>query len=80
TGGTADWRNNTEGVFLGPTAEGSLQILIRAADVNSDGIPGEGNTTDQDFALVCYNCGSLMIFEDGFESGNFRAWSETVAE
>jgi subtilisin family serine protease len=56
TGGSADGMNNTEGVFLGPTAPGSAVIRVQAANINSDGIPNQGDTTDQDFALACYNC------------------------
>ncbi|MBU0719657.1 MAG: hypothetical protein KJ749_15540, partial [Planctomycetes bacterium] len=56
SGGSADGMNNTEGVFLGPTAPASATIRVVASDINSDGIPNEGDATDQDFALVCYNC------------------------
>ena len=56
TGGSADDRNNTEGIFLGPTAPMTATIIVEAANISSDGIPGTGDTTDQDFALVCYNC------------------------
>ncbi len=55
-GGAADYRNNTEGVFLGPTANGVVTIHVVAADINSDGIPNYGDDTDQDFSLVCWNC------------------------
>jgi serine protease AprX len=55
-GGTADDRNNTEGVFIGPAAPGAYTIRVVAADINSDGVPNYGDATDQDFALVCYNC------------------------
>lgn len=55
-GGSADYRNNTEGVFFGPTANGAALVQVVAADINSDGIPNYGDGTDQDFALVCYNC------------------------
>ncbi|MFQ5462137.1 MAG: S8 family serine peptidase [Phycisphaerae bacterium] len=55
-GGTADFRNNTEGVFLGPTAPSAVTVRVVAADINSDGIPNNADATDQDFALVCYNC------------------------
>ncbi len=61
-GGTADFRNNTEGVFLGPTAPPAATVRVVAADINSDGIPNNADATDQDFALVCYNC----AFEAGF--------------
>ncbi len=55
-GGSADFMNNTEGVFLGPTAAGALTVHVIAANINSDGIPNQGDDTDQDFALACYNC------------------------
>lgn len=56
TGGAADYRNNTEGVFLGPTFSGSVTVRVVAANINSDGVPESGDSADQDFALVCYNC------------------------
>ena len=62
TGGSADNKNNTEGVFLGPTAPGQATITVTAANLNSDGIPGEGDGIDQDFSVVCYNCAA----EPGF--------------
>ncbi len=55
-GGGADYMNNTEGVFLGPMAPSAATVRVVAADINSDGVPRQGDTTDQDFALVCYNC------------------------
>ncbi|MEH6420564.1 S8 family serine peptidase [Pseudomonas sp. CGJS7] len=57
TGGTADARNNNEGVFLQPSQHGgSVRVEVRATDINSNGLPNSGDDTDQDFALVCYNC------------------------
>ena len=57
TGGSADYRNNTEGVHLQPAQHaGAVTVEVFAADINSDGLPSEGDGTDQDFALVCYNC------------------------
>lgn len=55
-GVTADGKNNTEGVFLPPGTASNLVVRVVAANLNSDGIPGQGDATDQDFALVCYNC------------------------
>jgi serine protease AprX len=62
TGGAPDGKNNTEGVFLLNPGAGPLTVRVAAASINSDAIPGEGDGTDQDFALVCYNCAA----EDGF--------------
>jgi hypothetical protein len=55
-GGAADFRNNTEGVFIGPTAPGSYNVRVIASNLSSDALPNQGDTTDQDFAVVCYNC------------------------
>jgi hypothetical protein len=56
TGGNADFRNNTEGVFLQSVGGGGVTIRVVAANINSDGVPSVGDATDQDFALACYNC------------------------
>lgn len=77
-GGTADFKNNTEGVFL-PAGTTSITVRVEAANLTSDGIPGSGDATDQDFALVCYNClAGIPIFADGFETGDSSAWTVTV--
>jgi subtilisin-like proprotein convertase family protein len=55
TGGVADTRNNTEAVFLPAGTTGSFSITVRATGVNGDGVPGNADTTDQDFALFIYN-------------------------
>lgn len=61
-GGTADNKNNTEGVFLGPTSPGQVTITVTAANLNSDGIPNMGDAIDQDFSLVCYNAAAQPGF------------------
>jgi hypothetical protein len=53
--GSADYRNNTEGVFLAPGTAGPFVVRVVAANINSDGLPNSGDGTDQDFAIVCYN-------------------------
>lgn len=55
-GGAADSRNNTEAVFLGPTAPAAALIRVLASNINSNGLPNSGDLTDQDFSIVCYNC------------------------
>jgi len=62
SGGTADDKNNTEGVFLGPIPPGQVTITVMAANLNSDGIPNSGDGIDQDFSVVCYNASA----EPGF--------------
>lgn len=55
TGGTADRRNNVENVFI-QNPGGAIDITVAAFNLPGDGIPLAGDTTDQDFALVCSNC------------------------
>jgi hypothetical protein len=55
SGGTADTRNNAESVFLPAGTSGSFTITVRATNIAGDGVPGNADTTDQDFALVVYN-------------------------
>ncbi|MBN1657048.1 MAG: S8 family serine peptidase, partial [Anaerolineae bacterium] len=59
-GGSADAINNLENVFV--QAPGGLAtITIQATNLPGDGVPISGDTTDQDFALVCYNCAQMTI-------------------
>ncbi len=62
TGGSADGMNNTEGVFLAPATR-AIPITVRvvASDLPSDGVPTVGDSTDQDFALVCVNCATDVV-------------------
>lgn len=76
-GWPADGRNNTEGVFLAPGSVDEFVVRIVASNISSDGIPGVGDATDQDFALICSNCGGTLMFGDGFETGDASAWSGT---
>jgi len=55
SGGTADVRNNTECVFLPAGTSGALSITVRGTNIAGDGVPGNADTTDQDFALLVYN-------------------------
>ncbi len=54
-GGTADSLNNLENVYLQYPGS-SVTVTVQAANIAGDGIPYNGDLTDQDFALVCYNC------------------------
>lgn len=53
-GGVADVRNNYEAVFLPPGA-GAISVRVIPTNIAGDGIPGAGDATDQDFALVISN-------------------------
>jgi hypothetical protein len=55
TGGVADTRNNVESVFIPAGVSGSFTVTVRATNIAGDGVPGNADTTDQDFALVIYN-------------------------
>ena len=55
TDGGADSLNNLENVFL-QHPEGWATITVRAVNISGDGVPYNGDATDQDFALVCQNC------------------------
>jgi hypothetical protein len=55
TGGTADARNNLESVFIPAGVSGAFSVTVTAANINSDGVPNEAPSVDQDYALVIYN-------------------------
>lgn len=55
SGGTADGKNNFESVFVPAGVSGSFTVTVRATNIAGDGVPGNADTTDQDFALVIYN-------------------------
>ena len=56
TGGSPDTANNFEAVFLPAGTTGAITINVNAFNIAGDGVPNTGDATDQDFALVCYNC------------------------
>lgn len=68
TGGSADFRNNTESVFLPAGTTGAFTVTVTASGIAGDGVPGNGDATDQDFALVVYN---------GTAAGTFAQFSGT---
>ncbi|HYC77026.1 MAG TPA: immunoglobulin domain-containing protein, partial [Planctomycetota bacterium] len=55
TGGTADTQNNVELVFLPAGTTGAFTVTVTATNIAGDGVPGNGDSTDQDFALFIYN-------------------------
>jgi subtilisin-like proprotein convertase family protein len=54
-GGAADPRNNLENVFLPAGTAGRFAVRVVGTNVAGDGVPGVGDATDQDFALVVSN-------------------------
>jgi hypothetical protein len=55
-GGAADTQNNYEAVFLPAGTGSTVEIRVVGANIADDGVPGNVDLTDQDFALVCDNC------------------------
>jgi len=57
SGGSADTANNVESVFIPPAIAAGTRFAIRvsAASLIADGVPGNGDALDQDFALVVHN-------------------------
>jgi hypothetical protein len=54
-GGVADGKNNVEAVWLPAGTVGTFVVRVRAANIAGDGVPGNNDATDQDFAVVAYN-------------------------
>ncbi|QUV99545.1 S8 family serine peptidase [Chloracidobacterium sp. MS 40/45] len=57
-GGTFDRLNNAESVFLPAgsyTAGTPVTVQVRAFNIAGDGVPGDSDLLDQDYALVIYN-------------------------
>ena len=54
-GGTADFMNNLENVYLQTAPSGAITVQVSAANIAGDGVPGNGDDTDQDFALIVSN-------------------------
>ncbi len=62
TDGQADALNNYEAVFL-PAGQGtSIELRIVGTNIAGDGLPGNADPTDQDFAIVCSNCVDMPGF------------------
>lgn len=55
-GGSADPVNNYEAIFRPAGTGGPIKITVTAFNIAGDGVPSSGDSTDQDFAIVCYNC------------------------
>ncbi len=62
TGGLSDALNNYEAVFFDAGTASDLTITVSAANIAGDGVPNTGDATDQDFAIICYNCAQEPTF------------------
>ncbi|MBS0660733.1 MAG: S8 family serine peptidase [Verrucomicrobia bacterium] len=76
TGGTADIRNNYEGVFLPAGVTGAVTITVNATNIVSDGVPNNADALDQDFALYAYNVGEAAPF---IEAGAVAFTAESIS-
>jgi len=71
-GGVADARNNAESVALPAGIGGAMRISVRAAAIAGDGVPGNAEATDQDFALVAYNFVPSATSSVAFDHHTYR--------
>lgn len=55
TGGAFDAQNNVESIFLPAGVSGPFTVRLIALGISGNGVPDNGDPTDQDFALVVYN-------------------------
>lgn len=62
TGGIPDGANNHEAIFLPAGMNAPLSIQVTATNIAGDGVPDNADSTDQDFALLCYNCAQQADF------------------
>jgi hypothetical protein len=66
SGGVADTKNNVEQVWrTGDATNSQVSVTISASALNGDGIIGNGDTTDQHFALVLYNFADAALSNFG---------------
>ncbi|WP_181918238.1 MULTISPECIES: S8 family serine peptidase [unclassified Wenzhouxiangella] len=62
-GGTADEKNNLEGLYLPPEQQGSvMSAKVVASELAGDALsPYDPGSAKQDFALVCHNCRTYTV-------------------
>ena len=79
TGGVADTRNNVEQVWRNGEAAGTpVTITVRSAAINGDGVIGNGDPTDQHFALVVHNFAGLYSIEGRVVLANGRGLAGAI--
>jgi hypothetical protein len=62
TNGFADEVNNIESVFLPFGSYDQVQIRVTAWNISGDGIPGNSDPTDQDFALIVSTRSGVVLY------------------
>lgn len=60
--GSPDAANNVEAIFLPPGPDATFTLRVRGFNIAGDGIPGNGDASDQDFSVVCSNCAKSPSF------------------
>jgi hypothetical protein len=85
-GGEPDIRNNTEAIWLPAGVTGPFALRVRASNIAGDGVPGNADLADQDFAIAIYNAerkdAAVPIFSNLSVSGggnNIADPGETVS-
>lgn len=74
-GGSADTRNNVESVFIPAGISGTFLIRVKGTNIAGDGLPGNGDSSDQDFSLVVWNGESSPVAVISGGSTTFTAES-----
>ncbi len=64
-GGAADRLNNVENVWLDQAGTGTYTLAVAARALPGDGVPGAGDSTDQDYALVVSNARPVVELPSG---------------
>jgi hypothetical protein len=59
--GEREDRDNVEQIWLPAGVSGPFAVRVSAVTLRGDGVPGNGDPTDQDFALVIYNGRELPL-------------------
>ena len=85
TGGVSDTANNYECVFLPIGTVGPMTVTVTAANLPGNGVPGNPDATDQDYALVMSNMTQAgvalsiqgaVVVNDSIPSGNNNGRAE----
>src|SRR6266536_4551700 len=61
TGGVADARNHLESVFIPAGVSGTFVVKAKGTNIAGNGVPGDADPLDQDYALVVYNANEVAL-------------------
>ncbi|HSE98167.1 MAG TPA: S8 family serine peptidase, partial [Blastocatellia bacterium] len=79
-GGEPNTKDNLESVWLPAGTAGTFAIRIRAQNIAGDGVPGNADPADQDFALVVYNGERKDVAVATLESISIAGGSDSAAD